>query len=519
MNQPFSGVAAIRAAMMVMGSTYVTYAIGLLTSVLVARSLGPDDFGRYSYVVWLAGMLIAFGNNGLTTTAIRFVSESLGRRAEEDARRVHGWLRRRQLACLAAVAVAVVALTPFIEPAGWEGHRGAFLIVVLAAGIAKAMFLFDVSVAKGHGLFGVEAKSTVVLSLFNIVAVLALLWIDAPLMAYMALFACIGIGYAIASAMMLRTARISAAREAPADDLLVRLRRHLFWTVVLTVALAFSNKSIETYLLNALVGPAEVGYFAIAGALTRGGIDLLSSGLTTVLMPMMAHAFGEGGIARSNAIMAGAVRYFMFIGLLLAGSGALVADLAVAIMYGEKYAPVVGLLRIMIVVGGLTLAEGAFTALLATTDNQRLRATFAVVSIGVTALFAIALIPTYGLMGAVVAHACSRLIVFTGIGAGILWRMRVQMPWGALVRLFASAAIAAAAAALPLLVVQGVWIEALAAVIYALVFVGATVALSAWRANDIVNIAAFARRYPRVGDRVAPLLERWAGRLERREAP
>src|SRR5690606_29794999 len=131
MTHQFSGVGAIRGAMMVMGSTYVTYALGLLTSILVARTLGPDDFGRYSYIVWLAGMLIAFSNNGITTTAIRFVSESLGRGSPESSRRVHGWLWRRQLFCIALVAVVFLVVTPFSAPAGWDGHVAEFAAVAL----------------------------------------------------------------------------------------------------------------------------------------------------------------------------------------------------------------------------------------------------------------------------------------------------------------------------------------------------------------------------------------------------
>src|SRR5690606_13369762 len=96
-NQLFSGVSAFRGAMMVTGSTYVTYALGMLTSIVIARTLGPDDFGRYAYVVWLAGLLVLVVNNGITTTAIRFVSESLGRGAAEVAGSVHGWLLKSQL--------------------------------------------------------------------------------------------------------------------------------------------------------------------------------------------------------------------------------------------------------------------------------------------------------------------------------------------------------------------------------------------------------------------------------------
>jgi len=513
MNQQFSGAAAIRAAMMVMGSTYLTYALGLLTSVLVARTLGPDDFGRYSYVVWLAGLLIAIGNNGLTTTAIRFVSESLGRESSEGARSVHGWLRRRQYACLAVIAVGFLALHRFLVPAGWDGHVSGFVIVALVAGMTKALFLFDVSVAKGYGRFGIEASSTVVMSIVNIAAVLVLLAIKAPLMAYMALFAAVGASYAFLSGLMLRRAGITPSHAALETSLLVRLRRHLMWTVVLTIANAFGNKSIETYLLNALVGPAEVGFFAIAAALTRGGIDLLSSGLTTVLMPMMAHAFGAGGRERANEIMGRSVRYFQFLGLLLAGVGALLAEVAVWLMYGERYAAVVPVLQIMIVVGGLTLAEGAFTALLATTDNQRMRAAYAGLSIGITALFAIVLIPRYGLTGAIAAHAASRVIVFSTMAFGITRVMQVRLPWRELLRQFVAAVIAMVLAALPLFLVPGIWTGVAAALIYAVVFTACSLALKAWRAPDVLHVAAFLERYPLLAGRPRDFLLRWAARL------
>ena len=136
MNQPFNGRTAIRGAIMVMGSTYVTYALGLLTSVLVARTLGPSDFGRYTYMVWMAGLLIMCSNNGLTTTVIRFASESLGRGSPQTARSIHGWLRRWQLACVAIVTVVFLLTMPFFTPAGWEGHLAVFAAVVLG-GVAR----------------------------------------------------------------------------------------------------------------------------------------------------------------------------------------------------------------------------------------------------------------------------------------------------------------------------------------------------------------------------------------------
>ena len=174
MSQQFSGAAAIRAAVMIMGSTYVTYAVGLLVSIVIARHLGPDDFGRYAYVVWLAGILLAIANNGLTSTSIRFVSESLGRKSPDAARRVHGWLLRRQVACMVLVALGFIVAARWLAPDGWEGPLAWFVLVALAAGLSKAVYIFDASIAKGYGRFDVEARATVAMSFLNLVLVLVL---------------------------------------------------------------------------------------------------------------------------------------------------------------------------------------------------------------------------------------------------------------------------------------------------------------------------------------------------------
>lgn len=498
--------------MMVTGSTYVTYALGLLASIIVARTLGPDDFGRYSYVVWLAGLLIMVGNNGLNATVIRFISESLGRQSTDAARAVHGWARRRQYACLALVAVAFAAVVPFAMPAGWEGRAWVFVALTLAAAVPKALFMFDASVGKGYGRYGVEALSAVVMSVVNMIAVLLLMRMGAGLIAYMALFAATSTGYAMSSRLLLRSGDLYPTRERLEPGILARLRPHLFWTVILTTAYAFNNKSIETWLLNDLVGAAEVGYFAIAGALTKGGIEMLSAGLSTVLMPMMAHAFGQGRDQRVGRIMASAMRYYSFIGLLLGGIGVLVAAPAITLLYGDAYTAVVLPFQIMIAIAGLTLADSALNALLSTTDNQRVRVIFIIVSLAITAALAFALVPRYGLMGAVAAHTGSRLIVFIAIASGISLMMRMRLPLGELGRLLGAAAVATVAAAVPMATVPGHWVGWVAAVLYAFVFVACSLAFGAWRASDAKQLLAFLAQYPRVHDRLAGPIRRWADR-------
>lgn len=513
MNQRFGRGAALKAALLMTGSTYVTYALGLIISALIARNIGPAEYGQYAYLVWLSGVLVIVSNNGLTSSGIRFVSECVGRDDIDAARKVHGWLRVRQFFSLAAVCVLFVVALPFFKPAGWEGQITLLVAVVLVSAIAKTFYLFDTSIGKGYGRFDIEALSTVTMSIVNIIAVVVLVVMKAPVMAYLALFACVSVGYGVIAAVMLARGEIMPRREAMEPELLRRLRPHVFWTVILLVVGLLSNKTVETFLLNALVGSAEVGFFSIAAALTRGGVDLLSSGLTTVLMPMMGHAFGVGGAERVKAILSDSVRYFHFLGFLLAGVGVLWADAAISIMYGAQYAPVVNVFRVMVLIGGLTLAEGAFGALLSTTDNQKLRAWFAFFSAVVTSVFAVALVPKYGLAGAVIAHAVSRMLVFAAAMISISRAMSLQLPLRELGLLLLSAGIAAAVSGAVFFASPNMWVHLLAGIVYAVVFVAATVLLRAWKGKDALQLLAVMERFPRAYAALCPHVQAWARRL------
>src|SRR5690606_5502862 len=252
----------------------------------------------------------------------------------------------------------------------------------------------------------------------------------------------------------------------------------------------------------------------IAAALTRGGVDLLASGLMTVMMPIMAHAFGAGGLDKVNAIMANSLRYCLFLGLLLIGVGLLFSRPGVVLMYGERFDAVVAALRVMIVVGGLTMGEAAFNALLSTTDNQRMRVVFACLSLVVTAGFAFTLVPAWGLTGAVVSHAASRLLIFVLVAVMITRRLSLHVPWRELGRLAGCALLAGALAFGLVMALPGLWTELVAGVLFAALYVAGTVAFGAWRASDVGHVLEVLQRYPSIHGRVSGMLQRWAAGLQ-----
>jgi O-antigen/teichoic acid export membrane protein len=515
MEQRLGPLAALKGAILMTGSSYATYALGLLVGALIARQLAPDDYGRYAYVVWLSGVLVMAGNHGLPTTAIRFVAEALGLGAPGLARTVRDWLYRRQVASLLLLMVLFLVAVPTLLPAGWSSPTWIFVIVVVVSTVTKSLYLLEISVAKGQGRFGVEASASVFAGFASALAVLVLFHLDAGLHAYLALFTAICIVHLVIAAWLSRHGQPAAAPATMDADFDVRLRTHLVWTIVLTLAWAFGGTSIAVYLLNLLVGSAEVGFFVIAAALARGAIDLVASGLMSVLMPVMGHAFGAGGKARVGAIFCDSLRYLQFLGLLAAGLGCFWAEAVIILLYGEAYSASIPILRWMLLAAGIALGESAFGALLSTTDNQRLRATFAASYLAVSLLASVVLIPTYGLTGAVIACVGARLILYA-IGMAVAVRLlAIRLPWRPLGKIVLAALLAAAASSPALSAWPGPAGGILAGIAYGLLFLLASRYLGVWQEKDVRMVLSLGSQYPRLLGWTRSYLDRWIAAFER----
>lgn len=509
MSNQFGTKALFRSALLMTGSTYVGFAATLITSTLIARALGPADYGRYVYLSWLSGILVLLMNNGLTTSVIRFIPECLGRKTPENAQKLHHWFINRQWLSAIAFSVLFIFALPFLKPAGWTGDLTFLAALALTAAVTKAWYLFNVSAAKGYGLFGIEAISVSALSILNLVIVALFFLTDASLNVYLMIFVGINIIHPIFAWMQLRQAGISSASGSIDDELHRRVKSHLYWTILSTFVAAFSNRSVETFLLNKMVSAEAVGFFTIAANLTRAGIEMLSTGLTTVLMPTMANAYGAGGTERAAHIMRESSRLFNFMGLMLMGIGLFWAEPLVVLVYGADYRPVAELLQIMVVIRGVTLSSGAIGALLSVTDNQRIRVAESIVAATLGAVLAIWLVPIHGLQGAIIAHATATILTFCFTIVCMRVILKVSMPYGDLLR-------AGTACALSLACTMGLaWfggfsdaIQLACGALFVVLYAGATLLLRVWRKNDLMMLDKVTSRIPFM--KTLPIhLQRW----------
>lgn len=407
----FGSRQVLLASLAVLLSSYVAYAAGLASNVLTARALGPEEFGKLAYFVWLTGILVIAFNNGITVTLIRFLAESIGEGDIAKANSQEKWLKHALWFCililsgLCAVGYKYLGLEISAVPLAV-----AVLFLVLAAA-SKSIYIFDVSKAKGFGEFNIEPRSSSLLAISSTVLTVIVFLCDGTTIHYLIVFMVVSILHPFLSRHLLNNSQIDQARSEGKYKSDESFRSHLYWSGLLCIVSLSTNRALETYLLNAYYPSSEVGKFIVAATLSRAGLDLVSVGMNAVLMPVLGHGLGSGGPEQVDRITQKAVKYMIFLGLLFSGACYFFATPLVAALYGNSFSESALAFKVLILSGGLTLASGVFGAYLSTANQQKPRAVIALLSAVTQGLVAAVAVPQFGLWGAVASTSIGVLLI------------------------------------------------------------------------------------------------------------
>lgn len=421
---------------------YIEAAVGLLAGVLIARTLGPSDYGHYAFSIWLCGALIMAGNNGLPATAIKFIAESRGNGRAEVTAALVSRFTRLQVAS-SSLVLAIFAVVMAIRPvADWREHLPLMLAIAVVATWSRAGFWMWGSIGKGHELFAPENLALSANALLNMALVVALAWKGADVAQFFALYAVLGVVSNILIRLMLRRSTIRAVPGPIPRELDRRMRRHLVLTGILVLLIVGTNRGVEMTLLKIYASAEAVGYFAIAGSLTKGAVDLLAGGMAAVLLPAMSRRFGQGGHAALGGMLVESTRVYWFVGLAIAGLGLTVSAGLVNLLYGYRYDDAVPALQWNLIIAGMVVVNGAATAVLTASDRQADRIRIVVIALIIDLIAGLLLIPRFGLSGAIASLAIAQLSETAIAWSFAYRRVRARLPFAPMTRQALAAALA-----------------------------------------------------------------------------
>jgi O-antigen/teichoic acid export membrane protein len=398
------GRKVVRDLAITFGTRWVQIVIALVGSVLSARALGPESFGRFGLIMASVMVLGTVADAGLTYAATKLIAQHNEEDAEK-ARSVAGaYFRSRLLAgSLGGVAGVLLAwplalllgyseMTPLLQLASCTLF--ALAISSYPTTILVALERFD--------LLGAAGVANAVITLAGIVALFVagqlnlftlLLWnVVLPLLSTLPAW------------LMLPRAwlpwRLSRRSSGERGELL----RFSRWIALSNVGTIIAVQG-DVLLLGRLGTPADVGVYSVVLALALR-LDSLNQSLLLVLLPRASRLRDpeeigryRGQVWRGSLVLAGVL-----------GVVALSAQPLILLLYGESYRASAGLFLALMLVVLFDLVTSSLMLLAFPLERPRVLAAADWLRVAVLGLAGWFLIPRLGGYGAVVARGASRVV-------------------------------------------------------------------------------------------------------------
>jgi O-antigen/teichoic acid export membrane protein len=232
---------------------------------------------------------------------------------------------------------------------------------------------------------------------------------------------------------------------APAEPLPGAVRREVRSYVVPLAFVVLLEMLVwdrtEIFFLRLYVSSGELGFYSLAYGLASRLI-VLPNIVVGPLLPALAALYGTGDRAEFQRVYRRAVRYAMLVAAPLVGIAVAVAPGVVGLLYGEAYAPVTWMFRILVVATLISVLREVAWAALQAAGARRPILFGSLVSTAIDLVLAVVLIPRVGTVGALVAASAAQIALTIWAVIAMRRVAGAWVPFAALSRILTAGAVA-----------------------------------------------------------------------------
>jgi O-antigen/teichoic acid export membrane protein len=427
----------------------VTGVVGaFIASIAVARVMGPEKMGHYSYIMWIANTARIIGCTGLSVGVRRYAAEFLGRGDPGAARAVVQQSFRWQAMVAGALVVASLGATAvLVDPE----HR-AYTILALLSLVPGLLLGVSAGAVEATQNFAANVKSSIAGTLTNLAATLLVLvqgWGLTGLAASLLLSRLVDSGLRYVAYRRIYSGMVEPGEPARKElDELTRGRLLTFtWQLTLLAAVnsVLWDRS-ELLFLEQWHEVHQLAFYSLSFGITQQILMLpqvFASATSANLL--VEQGRDPSSLGRVAAVV---VRYVALLALPMTLGAAALSPSIVHLLYGAAYAPAAPVFAVLAAGAALVAFLASAQNLLIATEKQGLllRWTLAVAALKV--LLDLLIVPKGGAVGAAFANALSQSVAVIGMWIYITRRLAFPAPLNALFRTALAAAASATLAAL-----------------------------------------------------------------------
>jgi O-antigen/teichoic acid export membrane protein len=370
---------------------------GLLVGIIVARYLGPEQYGLMNYVISYVFLFQTFALFGLDSIEIR--EEARGKKPYPTIIGTAFFLKLFFGCCCILTAITTSWL---MEADGYTTLLIAIYSLVVVLNSLTVIRNYFTAIVQNEYVVKAEISRT----LISIVIKLILLMLDANLTCfitvYMFDFVLLGTGY-----IMAYHTKIGSLREWHYDyDYALFLLKESF-PLLLTNAAVIIYQRIDQVMIGNMIDKTSVGFFSVAGKFTEVLI-FLPMILAQTITPVLVKA-RERDVTEYQAKAQQFMNFSFWLSLLLSAFVSVISYWLINYTFGPAYLPAIAILQIMAFKAACVALSNTAGAMLVTEGLQR----WAICRDGLGCIVCIVLnyylLPRYGVIAAAFVSIASNI--------------------------------------------------------------------------------------------------------------
>ncbi|WP_202079432.1 flippase [Caldalkalibacillus salinus] len=380
----------------------VVITLGLLTTVLIARILGPEKQGMYALIILLPNMLMTFMNLGISSSTVYYI----GKRKYS----LQTVISTNVVLSVAISLISIilgVAIIPLFSESFFDGIPVILLLSILSVLPILTFNNFIQSFFQGTEDFKTFNIIAVIGKLVNLISLILTIYL-LPLGITGALFSfvlgnltttIIVIYYIIKQNYKIVMKDFSYSYLK--DSLKYGFKSHL------SNILAFLNYRVDMLLISFFLGPLPVGIYNVAINIAER-LWIISKPVATVMFPRVSSSSEK----EQNNLTAVVSRNVLFLSIIAGIVLYILSDIVIYLLFGEAYLD--ASLVIKILLPGITVfsCERILSNSLAGKGKPEMNLYTSIFTVICNITLNVILIPIYGLNGAAFSTSASYVLSF-----------------------------------------------------------------------------------------------------------
>lgn len=382
----------------------LTRALAIGLTFLLARGLTPAQWGGFSATLSIALTIALLAESGITNYLLREVAQAYAGDHDDPATaraRADGLTRAAFLLCI-RIGIPVVALASMVR-----------VIIPFTPTSAVATFgLFGysvVTIANGTMDSYLRGRRLIrPLVLFSLAEKAMLIGLVGACFMAEASVAVYSLAYCAAVSLRL----VLSLKRLPKPD---SSHRPTVWSILRpSLPFAVTRGALNALprldvALVAVAGPLATAYFALGDKMVAPAM-LVAIAMSTALMPHSAEPLTGNALTRTALWIA------IALGTVISAAGIVLTPMAVAILVGQRYAPAIPVVRLMLTVIPFVYAANVLLTGLYARGMERSVATVAVVVTVIGPVSVLGAATKWGAVGGASAYVLRQVLLVAGLG-------------------------------------------------------------------------------------------------------